>query len=112
MSLTGWAPDTGEASSSVKQIVASSNPEKGRGATLRASQYSNPAADAVVEKSLATFDPAAREKLYQEATRIAMADQAHIPLHHQHNVAAMKKSVVLRPRMQEGIRAMEVDPAP
>jgi len=112
VALTGWAPDTGEASSSLVQIVASSNPEKGRGALLRPSHYANPEVDAVVERALATFDPAAREALYREATRIAMANAAVVPLHHQENIAAMKRTVTLRPRMQEGIRAMEVDPAP
>ena len=40
-----------------------------------------------------------------------MADAATIPLHHQENIAAMRKSITLRPRMQEGVRAMEVEPA-
>ena len=111
VSLTGWAPDTGEAGSSLGQIAASSNPEKGRGAVLRPSHYGNPAVDAVVERAQATFDPATREALYQEATRLAMADAAATPLHHQENIAAMRKSITLRPRMQEGVRAMEVDPA-
>ncbi|MBC7800427.1 MAG: ABC transporter substrate-binding protein [Gemmatimonadaceae bacterium] len=109
VSLTGWAPDTGEASSSLGQIVASSNPAKGRGAVLRPSHYANAATDEVVERALATFDPEAREALYQEATRMGMADVAAIPLHHQENIAAMKKTISLRPRMQEGVRAMEVD---
>ena len=112
VALNGWAPDTGEAGSSLNQIVASSNPGKGRGATLRPSHYADPAIDVIVERALATFDPAAREKLYQEATRLGMADVAAIPLHHQENVAAMKRGISLRPRLQEGVRAMEVDPVP
>lgn len=112
VALTGWAPDTGEAGSSLGQIVASTNPEKGRGATLRPSHYANAATDEVIERAQATFDPAARERLYQEATRMGVADEAFVPLHHQVNIAAMRKGITLRPRMQEGVRAMEVGVAP
>jgi len=111
VSLTGWAPDTGEASSALGQIAASVNVEKGRGAVSRPSHYANPKVDAVYETAMATFDPAAREALYQEATRIAMADECATPLHHQENIVAMKKGFTLRPRMQEGVFAFEVDPA-
>jgi peptide/nickel transport system substrate-binding protein len=109
INLSGWGSDTGEASSSLIQICASSNPEKGRGATLKLSHFGRPAIDAVIEESLATFDPAKREALYIEATKMSMAEQAILPLHHQVNIWAMKKRYSLRPRQQEGTRAYEVD---
>lgn len=110
--LTGWASSTGEASTSVVEILASSNPAKGRGAVFRPSKYINPAVDELVERSIATFDPEAREALYQEATRVAMAETAYIPIHHQVNIWAMRPGYALRTRMQEGIRAIDVDPTP
>lgn len=106
--LTGWASDTGEASSSLIQIVASVNVEKGRGAQPRASHFKRDNIDKVIEESLATFDAGAREKLYIEATKMGMAEQCIIPLHHQVNIWAMKKSFSLLPRQQEGVRAFEV----
>ena len=106
--LTGWSSDTGEASSSLVQIMASVNPEKGRGAQPKPSHFARADIDAVVEQSLATFDDAAREKLYIQATRMGMAEQAILPLHHQVNIWAMKKDFALAPRMQEGVRAFEV----
>ena len=111
IALQGWASDTGEASSNLVQIIASTNPEKGRGAIVRESHFARADIDAVVEKSLATFDPAAREALYREATMMGMKEQAIIPLHHQVNIWAMRKGISLRPRMQEGVRSYEVDPA-
>jgi peptide/nickel transport system substrate-binding protein len=108
--LTGWASDTGEASSNLINFLASSNPEKGRGNVLRKSHFGRPNIDAIIEKSLATFDPEERERLYIEATKLGMAEQALIPLHFQVNIYAMRKGLNLRPRMQEGIRAWEVDP--
>ena len=106
--LTGWASDTGEASSSLIQIVASVNVEKGRGAQPKPSHFKREAIDKVIEESLATFDPAARLKLYIEATKMGMAEQCILPLHHQVNIWAMKKGFALLPRQQEGVRAYEV----
>ena len=106
--LTGWSSDTGEASSSLVQIVASSNPAKGRGAVLRRSHYANAQIDAIVEQALATIDTPKREALHREATERAVADTAFLPIHHQVNIYAMRKGFTLLPRMQEGIRAWEV----
>jgi peptide/nickel transport system substrate-binding protein len=108
--LTGWASDSGEASSNLIQIIASSNPEKGRGAIFNPAHYANAAIDALIEKAVATIDSAAREELYRQAIREAMPDQPVIPIHHQVNVWALRKGLVMRERMQEGIRAWEVRP--
>ncbi len=102
--LTGWASDTGEASSSLITIVASQDPAKGRGAVLRPSHYADPRADEVVERAIATLDEVAREALYREATEIGVRDEAFIPIHHQVNVWALRKGVPFHPRMVEGIR--------
>ncbi len=109
--LTGWAPDNGDASSPLVQIIASVNPDKGRGAIPKPSHYGTPEIDRIIEQSLTVFDTEQREALYVEATRLGMADHAIIPLHHQLNISAMRQGLKLRPRLQEGIRAMEVDPA-
>ena len=112
IALNGWASDTGEASTSLINMMASSNPAKGRGAVLRPSHFGRDDIDAVIEQSLATFDPEERERLYIQATKMGMAEQAILPLHFQMNIYAMRKGITLRPRMQEGIRSYEVDPAP
>lgn len=109
ISLQGWASDTGEASSSLIQICASSNPEKGRGAVFKASHFARADIDAVIEESLATFDAAKREALYVKAEKMTAAEEGFIPLHHQVNIWAMKKHYALRPRQQEGVRSYEVD---
>ena len=102
ISLQGWASDTGEASSSLIQICASSNPEKGRGAVFKASHFARADIDAVIEESLATFDAAKREALYVRAEKMTAAEEGFIPLHHQVNIWAMKKHYALRPRQQGG----------
>ena len=104
ISLTGWASDTGEASSNLITILASSNPAKGRGAVLRPSHYANPKVDEWVERAIATPDETAREALYREVTRIGTDDEAFIAIHHQVNVYAMRQGLPFHPRMTEGIR--------
>ncbi len=108
--LTGWASDTGEASSNLATLIASSDPDKGRGAIFDPTHYANARVDALIEQSLATIDTAAREDLYRQATRLAMADEPIIPLHHQVNVWAFRKGLSFHFRMQEGVRAWDVVP--
>ena len=106
--LTGWASDTGEASSNLTELVASSNPDKGRGAIFDPERYANPKVDEIVERSLTTVDASAREALYREAEKMALPDYPIIPLHHQVNIWGVRKGIVFHPRMQEGIRAWDV----
>ncbi|MBV9248959.1 MAG: ABC transporter substrate-binding protein [Acetobacteraceae bacterium] len=108
--LTGWASDTGEDSSNLTTLVASSNPEKGRGAIFDPTHYSNPAVDAIIEKSLTTIDNDQREELYRQAERMAMPELPLIPIHHQMNVWGIRKGLVFHERMQEGVRAWDIVP--
>ena len=108
--LSGWASDTGEASSNLTELVASSAPDKGRGPIFDPSKYANPAVDALVERSLTIVDTAKREAMYREAERLAMPDLPVIPIHHQVNVFAMRQGLTFNMRMQEGIRAWDVVP--
>ncbi|MGE0224199.1 MAG: ABC transporter substrate-binding protein [Acetobacteraceae bacterium] len=108
--LTGWASDTGEASSNLTEMLASSNPAKGRGAVFDPARYANPEVDAIIEQSLATIDLEQREALYRKAELMALPEYPVIPLHHQVNVFALRKGLVFNMRMQEGIRAWDVQP--
>jgi peptide/nickel transport system substrate-binding protein len=108
--LAGWASDTGEASSNLVQILASSNPDKGRGAIFDPTHFADPQVDKIVEQSLATVDPAKREALYREATRLAMPELPIIPLHFQVNVWAIRKGLTFHQRTYEGTRAWDIEP--
>ncbi len=55
------------------------NREKGFG-TANKSRYSNPALDAIVEQAISTVDSAKREALLQRGSKMALDDQALIPL--------------------------------
>jgi peptide/nickel transport system substrate-binding protein len=112
MHLAGWASDTGEASSDLIELVASSDPAKGRGAVFMPDKYANPKVDTIIEQALATIDPNQRELLYRESLRLAMPDMPIIPLHHQVNIWAVRKGLAFHAGMQERTNAWDVEPQP
>jgi peptide/nickel transport system substrate-binding protein len=107
--LVGWSPDTMEASSSLKALLATFNTDKGMGASNRG-RYSNSKMDAVLDQALATVDDGRREKLLQQATEIGVGDLGIIPLYHQHNLWAARKGVAYEPRADERTLAHEFKP--
>ena len=112
ISLTGWSTSTGEPDTHLSLMLATPDPQRGRGTRLRPSHYSNPDLDRLVDRALTTIDNEAREKLYFEAIRIGFQrDAAVIPIHHQVNVWAMRKGIAYTPQLSEQTRAMEFSPA-
>ncbi|MEQ8401564.1 MAG: ABC transporter substrate-binding protein [Silicimonas sp.] len=98
--LVGWGSATGEASSPLKSLIATYNPDKGFGASNRG-RYSNPEIDSILEEALRTVDDSKREALLQEATEIAMRDVAIIPVHFQVNTWATRLGLGYNARTDE-----------
>lgn len=109
--LSGWGTGTGEPDSPMVGLIATPNRERGRGTSNR-SLYSNAEFDALLERALTTIDVAQREELYRQATRVAMADNAIIPLHHQVNIWASRRNVEVIARNDEETYAMSMKPVP
>ena len=108
--LLGWGSGTGEASSTLKALLATYNKEKGFGTANRGS-YSNPRVDALLEEGLATVDDSKRETMLQRATEIAIGDTGIIPLHFQVNLWATRDGIVYVPRTDENTLAHKFRPA-
>jgi len=108
--LLAWGTSSGEASNPLRALIATVNPDKGRGSSNRG-YYSNPVTDELIEKAMITPDDGEREKLLQQATRIAIEDVAFIPLHIQKNVWGMSAKVTYVARQDEETHAMGVWPA-
>jgi peptide/nickel transport system substrate-binding protein len=64
--------------------------------------------DAIAEEATRTLDDAAREKLMQQAMRMAMEDVAIIPLHTQKNVWATRRGLTYEPRVDEQTLAVGI----
>ncbi|MCW0233750.1 MAG: ABC transporter substrate-binding protein [Ferrovibrio sp.] len=98
--LVGWAAGTGEMSNPLRSIVTTVNREKGFGAANK-TRYSNPALDAVVEEALRTVDAGRREMLLQQGSKMALDDQALIPLHIEVTSWALRKGFSYRARADQ-----------
>jgi peptide/nickel transport system substrate-binding protein len=102
--LLGWGVTTGEAGYALRALVSSFNADKGLG-TFNWARYSNPQLDKIVEQALATVDNAQRESLLREGQKMALADQAVVPLHYQVNAWAARKGISYVPRTDERTHA-------
>lgn len=109
VALYGWGSDTGEAGSSLKALIHSRDDKLGAGASNRG-RYANPAIDKVITAALSSFDDAQRERLLQEATRLAIADTAIIPLYFQVNTWATRDGIRFTARADEFTLAMSARP--
>jgi peptide/nickel transport system substrate-binding protein len=108
--LAGWGSGTGEMSSPLRALVATPDKDKGMGGTNRG-RYANPELDALIEQALGTVDDAEREKLLQQASKLAMDDYAILPLHFEVTPWAYRQGLVMEPRTDQATMAMSVKPA-
>jgi peptide/nickel transport system substrate-binding protein len=108
--LFGWGTATAEASDALIAQLATWDAAKGWGAANRG-RYSNPALDKLIEQAVGTADDAAREKLLQQAMKLAMDDVGLIPLHIQKNIWATRTGLTYVPTVGEELRLVDVRPA-
>ena len=108
--LVGWGAGSGEASSPLKSLIATYDKDKGMGASNRG-RHSDPEIDALIEEALRTVDDEKREMLLAQATEMAMANLAIIPLHFQVNTWATRKGLTYAARTDEYTLAMGVSAA-
>jgi len=89
--------------------LATYDAAKGWGASNRG-RYSNPTLDKLIEQAVGTGDDNAREKLLQQAMKMAMGDVALIPLHIQKNIWATRAGLSYVPTVGEDLRLIDVRP--
>jgi peptide/nickel transport system substrate-binding protein len=105
--MIGFGVVTGEPSSFLSLVLQTFDAQARVGAGNRG-RYSNPEFDRLLIQALRTPDDTAREDLLRQATRVAIADQALIPLHHQVHVWAMRADLDHTPRTDEYTLAQDV----
>jgi len=91
---------TGEASVQLRSLIATFNTARGLG-VLNRGRYSNAGFDALLDRAMQTIDDTAREALLREATVMALADQAVVPLYYQINVTGMRRGYTMVMRADE-----------
>ncbi|MGE0225162.1 MAG: ABC transporter substrate-binding protein [Acetobacteraceae bacterium] len=108
--LLGWGVSSGEGMNPLRAQLATWDPKRGLG-TANRGRYSNPALDALIDKAMTIMDDGEREKVVQDAMRMAIADVPVIHLHLQKNIWATRKGLTYEPRVDESTLAMGVKPA-
>ena len=107
--LIGFGSATGDSANGMRNVLASYDRASGTGANNRG-RYSNPAFDRLLAQADRTLDPAAREKLLQDAAAVAFGDVAIIPIHFQANDWATRKGFRYHARMDESTTATDLAP--
>jgi peptide/nickel transport system substrate-binding protein len=77
--------------------VATVSAATGMGASNR-SRYSNPEVDRLLAKAMGTVDDAQRERLLQQTSETAMADQALVPMFYGDHVYTVHKGLTYTAR--------------
>ncbi len=104
-----FASSTGVALESMATILRTRNAQRGHG-SLNRGRYSNPVFDAALQKADETFDDAERERLSGAAARIAIEDNAILPIFSLRATYGARRGLTITPRgdgytMATGIRA-------
>ncbi|HTR84613.1 MAG TPA: ABC transporter substrate-binding protein [Reyranella sp.] len=92
--MLGWAPGTYDVHNVLEQIIETPDIKKKKG-LYNSGGYSNKKLDELADKIEVETDPAKREALIREATKVYTGDYAYIPLHQQALVWAMRKNIDL-----------------
>jgi peptide/nickel transport system substrate-binding protein len=92
-----FASSTGVGSESMTTILRTRNAATGAG-SLNRGRYSNPVFDAALARADATFDEAERERLSGAAARIALEDNAILPIFALRAMYGLRRGLTIVPR--------------
>ncbi len=100
MALGGWSSDAPEAAQFYRTWLMTTNTELGFG-TSNYGGWSNNAFNALATQALATMDDAARDRIGQDAMRIALQEMPVLPLHYENAVWAFRKGLTYEGQMAQ-----------
>ncbi|PRA52423.1 ABC transporter substrate-binding protein [Ochrobactrum sp. MYb68] len=98
---------TPNSEASLRSLLQTYNKDEGTGGFNRM-RYSNPEFDAALKSAMEEFDQGQRMKKLEDATRIAMDDQAIVPLYFQKIYWASRKGLDFTPNLSERTIAQDV----
>ena len=109
MSIFGSA--AGLPDNAFTSLVQTFDPARGRG-TSNLGRFSNPQLDALIDKAAATFDPAERQAVLEQATRIVFEqDLATIPVFYLKGAWGLRQGLTMEPRGDQYTLATGIRPA-
>jgi peptide/nickel transport system substrate-binding protein len=100
LSLAGWGFATGEASNIMRPFMVTTDAKHGLGQSNYGG-YSSPGFDTPFLRAITDMDDASRAKLLQQATLVALHDNALIPLYWETSAWAFKDKYTFQGRMDQ-----------
>lgn len=107
VSISGYQNSTRSGDNFFPPLLHTRDPAKGFG-VLNFNRYSNAAVDERIEEASRTLDVAKRSMLFAEVAKLALADNAFIPLWFFQSIHATKKSLTFKPRADSLVLATHV----
>lgn len=98
---------TPNSEANLRSLLQTYSKEAGTGGFNRM-RYSNAEFDTALKSAIEEFDPATRIKKLEEATRIAMEDQAIVPLYFQKIYWASRDGITFTPNLAERTLAQDI----
>ena len=109
--MLGFGTASGLATGASSTNLQTRHPALGQGAS-NDGQYSNPEFDRLLAEAAATLDDARRLALVQQATQLAMEDQAILPVLHIKAAGGLRRGLDMQPRGDGYTFATTIRPAP
>jgi peptide/nickel transport system substrate-binding protein len=102
---------TSDSAIGLTNVLESYSRESGTGAFNR-TRYSNPTLDRLLREAAATFDPARRDQLLQQAARTGFGDYGIVPLYFPVDYWATRNGVTFRPNKAERTSLLFIETRP
>ena len=107
--MAGWVSASGEASSALNALLATYDPDAGRGPSNRG-RYSNPAFDTLLAEAGRTIEDGKRNALLAQAAELGINDGGVIPLYSLVRTWGVRKGWRYAPRVDDMTLAMGLQP--
>ena len=108
--MAGWVSATGEPTSALNALLATYDPEAGRGTSNRG-RYSNPEFDKLLQEASRTIDDTKRNELLARAAELGIGDVGVIPLYSLVRSWGVRKGWEYTPRMDDLTLAAALHPS-
>ncbi|CAE6716792.1 MULTISPECIES: ABC transporter substrate-binding protein [Paraburkholderia] len=102
---------TSDSAIALTNVLESYSRESGTGAFNR-TRYSNPTLDRLLREAAASFDPARRNELLQQAARAGFGDYGIVPLYFPVDYWATRKGVIFHPNKSERTSLLFIETQP
>lgn len=109
--MTGWADSGGEGALIALDMIYSMSQDgyiKDSYGGVNRGYYQNPEVDKLIDKGMSTSDPEERDKIIQEAWKMAADDISYIPLHFEEDVYAHRSDLDYQARKHGYIYAWDI----